>query len=78
LIFLIYICFNFKEIQSGYDQESKYIYDNMDTQGKIMKSGSLAGQDQTILDIALLPKGVYFLHILNDEPSLGVHKVVKQ
>jgi hypothetical protein len=50
----------------------------MDTQGKIMKSGSLAGQDQTILDIALLPKGVYFLHILNDEPSLGVHKVVKQ
>ncbi len=58
--------------------DTKFTYDIMDTQGRIMKSGSLLGASQSILDISSLPKGMYFINILNEEQSISVQKIVKE
>lgn len=60
------------------DIDRTYSYDIMDTQGRILKSGSLNGQGQSTLDITSLPKGMYFINILNEEYSVAVQKFVKQ
>lgn len=58
--------------------DAKYTYDIMDTQGRIVKSGNLRGLGHSTLDINTLPKGMYFINILNDEYSVAVQKFVKQ
>lgn len=58
--------------------DTKYTYDIMDTQGRIVKSGSLRGVGQSTLDVNSLPRGMYFINILNDEYSVAVQKFIKQ
>ena len=69
---------DFLHIDIKLDEDVPYTYDIMDTQGRILKSGSLHGLGHSTLDINALPKGMYFINILNEEYSVAVQKFVKQ
>lgn len=60
------------------ESTATYTYDIIDTHGRTLKSGNIRGLGHTTLDTSALPKGMYFINILNEEYSVAVHKFVKQ